>query len=440
MPANKLLSVIVSAAGLVAIGRAQVLAPAEIRDPELKVLQQKDFASLKKIGVAVTSHRFPYPFYLSRVLDITEKQEQEVDHRSIHFDTYNHQTVVEVTGNYFASYADTLNTPQRAQRTLDTVIEPILEAAVPAMADEPKFQAFAFEIGEHVRRQMLGVTVEVAENVEYFFPRSAVAAFLEAKTPAAREAVLLRGALFVNSVPAGGWERQCEAWLPAPKPKKEPKQVTLEAANVNAAPEPDPPVVAGLTPAPAARVAPATQAMPATPAAPAAPTAPTVPAPKRSATGPGDAALASLVHDLDKEAHFVSYAPPGMIPFRGGSYLQLSMKTTLQEADGGSQYRMAALAFDEHISHLIRGVLAHLPDRDSLDGVDFSTTVRPAGTGSTALSVEYLFPMSALACFEKYDCTGQQLINQGFVLINGERIGLELQSAEAAAVAAAPRD
>jgi hypothetical protein len=431
MPASKLLSVIVSAAGLAALGRAQVLSPAEIRDPELKALEQKDFDLLKKIGAAVTSHKFPYPFYLSRVLDITEKQEQEVDHRSIHFDTYNHRTVLEVTGNYFASYADTLDAPQRAQRTLDSVIEPILEAAVPAMADESKFQAFAFEIGQHVRRQILGVTVEVAENVEYFFPHSAVAAFLEAKTPAAREAVLLQGALFVDSVPAGGWERQCEAWLPAPKSKKAPTQVTLAAANTNSVSEPDPPVIAGLTPAPAARVAPAT---------PAAPLAPAVPAPKTSATGPGDAALASLVHDLDKEAHFVPYAPPGMIPFRGGSYLQLSLKTTLQESGGGSQYRMAALAFDEHISHLIRGVLAHLPDRNSLDGVDFSTTVRPAGNGSNALSVEYLFPMSALACYEKYDCTGQQLINQGFVLINGERVGLELQSAEAAAVAAAPRD
>jgi hypothetical protein len=438
MPANKLLSVIVSAAGLVALGRAQVLSPAEIRDPELKALEQKDFASLKKIGVAVTSHQFPYPFYLSRVLDITRKQEQEVDHRSIHFDTYNHQTVVEVTGNYFASYADTLNTPQRAQRTLDTVIEPILEAAVPAMADEPKFRAFAFEIGQHVRRQMLGVTVEVAENVEYFFPHSAVAAFLEAKTPAAREAVLLQGALFVNSVPAGGWERQCEAWLPAPKSKKEPKQVTLAGASANSAPEPLMPAVAGLNAAPAAHVAPATVA-PAT-VAPAT-VAPPAPAPSpRSTAGPGDAALASLVHDLDKEAHFVPYAPPGMIPFRGGSYLQLSMKTTLQESDGGSQYRTAALAFDEHISHLIRGVLAHIPDRNSLDGVDFSTSIRSSGANSAVLSVEYLFPMSALACYEKYDCTGQQLINQGFVLINGERVSLELQSAEAAAVAAAPRD
>ena len=33
--------------------------------------------------------------------------------------------------------------------------------------------------------------------------------------------------------------------------------------------------------------------------------------------------------------------------------------------------------------------------------------------------------------YADHDLTGQQLINSGLVLINGERVGLELQSAEA---------
>jgi hypothetical protein len=36
-----------------------------------------------------------------------------------------------------------------------------------------------------------------------------------------------------------------------------------------------------------------------------------------------------------------------------------------------------------------------------------------------------------LHCYERYDCTGQQLIEAGSVLINGERVGLDLQIAEA---------
>ena len=70
------------------------------------------------------------------------------------------------------------------------------------------------------------------------------------------------------------------------------------------------------------------------------------------------------------------------------------------------------------------------------DGIDFTTSVQLAGasSGSTE-AVEFIFPTPALICYEQYDCTGQQLINQGFVLINGERVGLDLQSAEAGVAA-----
>jgi hypothetical protein len=144
------------------------------------------------------------------------------------------------------------------------------------------------------------------------------------------------------------------------------------------------------------------------------------------------AALDALVRELDKTAHFVSYAPPTFIAFHKGAYLQLSIITTLREKEAGSQYRMAALAFDEHIAHLIRPVLASLKSVRDFDGIDFSTSVRLAGADSgSGQSVEFIFPAAVLTCYDQYDCTGQQLINQGFVLINGERVGLELQSAEA---------
>jgi hypothetical protein len=54
-----------------------------------------------------------------------------------------------------------------------------------------------------------------------------------------------------------------------------------------------------------------------------------------------------------------------------------------------------------------------------------------AGPDSTPDTVEFLFPMTELQRYENYDITGQQLINAGFVLINGERVGLDLQTAEA---------
>jgi hypothetical protein len=48
-------------------------------------------------------------------------------------------------------------------------------------------------------------------------------------------------------------------------------------------------------------------------------------------------------------------------------------------------------------------------------------------------AVEFFFPLSALRCYESYECTGQQSINAGTVLINGERVGLDLWIAEGSA-------
>jgi hypothetical protein len=65
--------------------------------------------------------------------------------------------------------------------------------------------------------------------------------------------------------------------------------------------------------------------------------------------------------------------------------------------------------------------------------VGFSSTLHLAtkpGVNASSQAVEFFFPFPALRCYERYDCTGQQLIDAGTVLINGERVSLDLQIAE----------
>jgi hypothetical protein len=144
--------------------------------------------------------------------------------------------------------------------------------------------------------------------------------------------------------------------------------------------------------------------------------------------------LDRMVQVLNSQAHFVSDAPPAFMPFHNGLYLQLSLTTTLPNAADGSQYRLAALAFDRHVAHLIRPVLEYFRARDDFDGIDFSTSVRLAGNASpdaTPVAVEFIFPLGLLRSYAQFDCTGQQLIDASFVRINGERVSLNLQIAEA---------
>ena len=106
------------------------------------------------------------------------------------------------------------------------------------------------------------------------------------------------------------------------------------------------------------------------------------------------------------------------------------MNTELEQPAGSSRYRVAALAFDNHIAHLLRPAAKYFHDNPQFEGIDFSTTVHQAMPANPE-SVEFVVPFSALNCYEKYDCTGQELINRSVVLINGERVTLDLQRAEA---------
>ena len=399
-------------------GSAQVISPPEIRDPQMRELQQKHLADLKAAATAISAHSFPYRLYFGRTLDLDETEQPRRDQRSIRFDKFRGMTVVEITANYYASYSAELMQPgDRARRTLDDVVVPMLKAAIPTVISEDKVQGFAIEISHHVRKKVLGVSTENPENVAFVLPRAAALRLLAATSAGEQEAALMQGMLFVNRDALDGWgprngEMFAEAQIAAPRRVDAKPHIEGEAMPAINTP------------------------VPAEPQKPPAPVVTTV-RPEVSRDGLSkfqstyQESLDRLVRELDKEAHFVSYAPPTFIQFRKGAYLQLSMTTTLQEKESGSQYRLAALAFDEHISHLIRPVLASLKTRPDFDGIDFSTSVRLPGMSGGAVAVEFVLPTSALVSYQDYDCTGQQLINLGFVLINGERVSLDLQSAEA---------
>ncbi len=107
--------------------------------------------------------------------------------------------------------------------------------------------------------------------------------------------------------------------------------------------------------------------------------------------------------ELEPQAHFVSYASPKFVAFRQGICLELSVNSTLQASAAGSPYKLAAIAFDDHIAYLVRPLLAYFKDAQDFDGIGFSTNIHLVGKSVPAVSeaVEFFFPLSALRCYEK---------------------------------------
>ena len=114
---------------------------------------------------------------------------------------------------------------------------------------------------------------------------------------------------------------------------------------------------------------------------------------------------------------------------RRGADLQLSITTALDAPMAASRYKLAALAFDAHVWHLIRPVLDDFSGDIDLDSVDGSSIIR-AGDSNKTEAVEFFLPLCMMRCFAAYDCTGQQLLDSGIVEMNGERAKLDLETAE----------
>ncbi len=408
---------------------AQVVSPVEIKDPELRALQQHYMDDLRLAGQDILATQFDYPFYLSRKLDLDQAQQLRADQHSIRFDSYNGKTVVAITGNYYAAYsAEKINPEQRARSTFLNVVMLVLQAAVPRFQSNQHVQGYAVEISHHIMGKVMGVSMERPENLMVFLPQGAALRLLASKDKDTQQAALMQGQTFVNAQPITIWLNGAGPQLAANAPAAD-----------NSTDGPSAPAQTGAEIVPGGNrdvQLPGTTATSPSLSKPKEPPAPPVrdtsPQALSSLQASNQQVVDQIVKELDPQAHFVSYAPPKFIAFRQGIYLGLSLNTALPDSAAGSRYKLAATAFDDHIAHLIRLVLAYFKDQQQFDGISFSTTIHLSGKSATSASeaVEFFFPFTALRCYERYDCTGQQLIDAGTVLIDGERVSLDLQIAE----------
>jgi hypothetical protein len=392
---------------------AQVITPMELRDPKTQRLQMRHFNTLLAIGNEIGSHKFPYPFYFSRALDLDQSKMAVADQRSIRFDTYKNQTVLEVTGNYYAAYsADRMGPYARFKETFEQVVMPVLQAETPHFPDDSEFTAYAIEVSHHVRQKVMGLGSEYPENVTVIVPVHVAQKLVDAKTEDQKQSAVLESEVFLNGEPYSLWLRDggpTEEW----KEKYAPRPVADKTVT-----EPAVPTQTASASVSASLLKPASTPM-------------RILTPESLALmqGHNQDAIDRMSKSLDSQAHFLPNAPTTFIGFRQGAYLQLSITTSLDAAPETSRYKLAALAFDEHVSHLIRPVLDFFPGDVDFDGVDFSSIVHLAG-GAKTQAVEFFFPMRMMRCFAAYDCTGQQLLDSGTIVLNGERAKLDLEIAE----------
>jgi hypothetical protein len=401
---------------LAAAAAAQVLSPSEVPDVLGQRLQLKHLKALEAMAAELRALKHPYAFYFSRKLDIDEATQRGSDQRSIQFVKQEGLSLLQITGNYYAAYPGaTMEGPERARQTFHELIVPMLKIEVAHFANDDSFGGYAFEIAYHVRHKVLGIDSEGVENFALILPRTAGERLAHAKTEEDEQAALLDGVAYLNAQPF-------LLWVGKDKPSDE-EQARILKQSLERQKDSDDQTASLSRASHSGRLV--SENLVHTPEwlKPKPVTAEDV----SKLNLQYQPLLDAMGRELDAEAHLVSYAPPAFIAFKDAAYLQLSMKTPLAGGETGTQYKLAAFAFDSHIAHLIRPVLKQLPQDSRLAGVDFSTTVTTDGRSE---SVEFLIPVAAMDCFARYECSGQQVVSSSVVLINGERASLDLERAE----------
>ena len=405
---------------LATLSSAQALPPSEVKNPAMRALQEKYFNQLQAAGDEIHAHVFPNSFYASRVLDLELAKQEKSEQRSLRFDSYKGRTMVELTGNYFAAYQeDELDKNHRAAATFTDVMLPVLQITVPVFQDMPEVDGFALEIAHQVRKKVMGSVREHPENVVLILDRDAAVRLVSARNDRERQAALLEGQTFVNAEQFVLTLRD-DLGKPQIEDSDKPSVAARKELSTSWA-------LAKANNFPAVR-----------PSARSA--APTPPAPARDTSREALSAIQAslqgtidkIVSEMDGQASFAKSAPPAVVSFRKGAYLEFSVNSKLPVTAAGSRYKLAALAFDDHIAHLVRPITFQFQGGDTpIDGIAFSTTIHTGAAADSPQAVEFFLPLESLRCYESYDCTGQQLIDAGSTLINGERVSLDLQTAEA---------
>jgi len=432
------------------LGRADAqVSPAEITNPRLKAAEGGYFSQIMALYRAVPGIHTSLPFELSRYVGLDPKQEVGTDSRGIEFVNFHSRVLLKISGNYNAAYnPDILTQNERAAHVLSEVISPIVGLMAKEFPRDMDCDGIGFEISYHIRVHR-NFDYEGKEILVVVFDRNDAFAFAAETDDAGRQEILNRSDIYVNGKEFGLALNQRNPFDLEAIGKELPDSADHSTASVRrtakGSKEP------ALSPAPL-KIEPETANKPIhsepgitrastddqTLAMPPAPELRTENA--SAATGKDAERLQSQFQaQLDTLAsvgkanwHFVDYAPPSFGVYQNQLILQFTLRNTLQfSSDSSSIYKRAAQSFDLFLARELKNILEKVPSDASFDAYDVTVLnqLGPDPQGSSE-AVEYISPRKALRQFVNAEITGQQLIDQSAVLVNGVRIALNLQLVE----------
>lgn len=418
---------------LVARPASAQISPNEIRDPDLKALEKQYFQELKSLNQIIAHMHFPFAFYLSRYVGLEPSKQAEADSRGIEFVKFRDRTVLKITGNYNAAYnSDKFTRNERAARTFQDVILPILKTVTQSISPDVACDSIGFEISYHTRADEKAYDYEGKEYLVIVIDRQDAFRLAQATNDQARQEFLNRSQIFLGGKEYGLSLLEKDPLIVEGLPRSSRAQSGNPPANSSSS--------LGYGNSPFLRGSPPGPGHPQSDGA-------LVPKPDLSqskpAAKPEDAEklqvqyksqLDTLANEGRTKYQFVDYDPPAFVLVNKEMALQMTLRNALHfDAEKTSIYKRAAQTFDLFLAPKLKDILGNVPKDANFDFYDFSVvnlfTTTP-GAKERSEAIEFVLPKNLAQQFADSEITNQALLDKSQVLVNGVRIALNLQLVE----------
>jgi hypothetical protein len=426
---------------LLAMGSAFAqVSPGEIANPKLKAAEETYLPQLRSLQHAINETQFPLPFILTRYVGLDPSRQASLDTRGIEFVYFQNRILLKTSGFYTAAFnAGQLTSNERASRTFQEVVVPILRLIAHEIPPDVPCDGIAFEIAYHVRDPRKDSDLEGREILAVVLDRGDASAFLGESGNDQRQAILNRSGIYVDAQPfalalgqkdALSIEALGEPGSRDDRAAMSPALAAIATTRISvASPRLAPTALAGAVHAVPAAIGLAGIVGPSVTAAE--PKAAASPADAERLQAQFQPQLDALLKEDGAKFHLVDYAPPSFGLDHKQLVLQLTLRNSLPFEKGTTSiYKRAAQDFDLFLAPQLKALVPKLPVHLQVDALAFSVLNRLGNEKDASEAVEFISPLKAIQSFVEDEVTGQDLIDQSVVLVNGVRIHLDLELVE----------
>lgn len=392
------------------------VSPTEVQNPRAKADEQRYLPQLVSLQKSIGSANFPFTFRLARYLDAKPGQRAALDPNGLEFVFFQQKVVLKVSAFYRVAFNSMQVTQNgRASQTLEQAILPVLRIITEEMPASYDYDAIGFEILYDARDSSGTYDFEGHEVLTAVFGRDDAFALARAKTNEDRQEILNRSDIFVNGKEFGLALDQREP-MNVEGLDRSAAQPSLQRAS--------------FTPAKTLRPA----------VAAASPGLDDVQTVRRTDSSSLDVDAAGLQQKLQSEVNAIrdgqeiKTSPqeailPSLETEGDQRTLHFTMQNTLSFERGQSSiYKRAAQSFDLFLAPELKDISKKIPAGATVDALHFSV-LNHLGAEKNE-TIEYICPIDSMRSFVENKITTQELINKSVVLVNGVRIGVDLQLVE----------